>query len=134
MYDGAAIECARSALPQFVNAQQSAPAHTSSFSYGFPVPYSCPAGIRFEDGRTNMMVTCSDYGWAWPAVVTLCACESLTCALLIQKYQRFIRNFLHFLRFLRVMQNKFLISRTCLYLRGFDTFDFCVICYFTYYY
>jgi len=79
MYDGAAIECARSALPQFVNAQQSAPAHTSSFSYGFPVPYSCPAGSRFEDGRTNMMVTCSDYGWAWPAIVISCACEAVLC-------------------------------------------------------
>jgi len=75
------IVCAHSALPSFTNAQFAA-AHTSTFSYGFLVPFSCPAGSRFEDGRTNMLVACSDYGWTWPAIVTSCARERLASALI----------------------------------------------------
>jgi len=69
-----AIECAGSALPNLANAQSTV-SHTSTFPYGFLVPYSCPGGSRFEDGRTNMLVTCSDYGWSWPVIVTSCARE-----------------------------------------------------------
>jgi len=73
----AAIECSGSALPTFTSAV-SATAHTGTFSYNSVVDFSCPAGSRFEDGRTNMPVTCSDYGWAWPAIVTSCGGEIQT--------------------------------------------------------
>jgi len=68
----AAIECAGTALPNFTDAV-TATAHNGTFSYRSAVSYSCPAASRFEDGRTDMLVTCSDYGWSWPGIVTSCA-------------------------------------------------------------
>ena len=72
-----AIQCDGAALP---NLTDSVPftAHSGLFAYLSTVSYTCPAGHRFDDGNTDVLVTCTRLGlWHWNHVVTSCGREFL---------------------------------------------------------
>jgi len=67
-----AIQCNRTNLPNFTDAQTSTP-NDGLFPFNYHVTYVCTsAGHRFEDGNVNTAVTCSATGWTWNDIVTSC--------------------------------------------------------------
>jgi len=70
-----AIECDGSSLPSFTGAESVVP-RTGLFPYAATISYSCPTGYRFEDGNTDIVVTCTGVGfWDWNSIVTSCGCK-----------------------------------------------------------
>jgi len=70
-----AIQCDGAVLPNFSDSV-TATSHSGLFSYSSTVSYTCPAGQRFEDGNTEVVVTCAGIGvWDWNPVVTSCLRE-----------------------------------------------------------
>ena len=70
-----AIQCDGASLPYFTDAE-SIVAHTGLFPYAATISYHCPTGHRFEDGNTNVVVTCAGIGiWDWNHILTSCERE-----------------------------------------------------------
>jgi len=70
-----AIQCDGAALPNLTDSVTATP-HSGLFPYSSTVSYACPDGQRFDDGNTDVVVTCAGVGvWNWNPVVTSCRCE-----------------------------------------------------------
>ena len=74
-----AIQCDGAVRPNFSDSV-TATSHSGLFSYLSTVSYTCLTGQRFEDGNTEVVVTCAGIGvWDWNPVVTSCGREFVSC-------------------------------------------------------
>jgi len=74
-----AIQCDAAVLPNF-SGSVAVTSHSGLFSYSSTVAYTCLTGQRFEDGNTDVVVTCAGIGdWDWNPAVTSCGREFVSC-------------------------------------------------------
>ena len=73
-----AVQCDGAALPNLTDSVTVTP-HSGLFPYWSTVSYACPDGQRFDDGNTDVVVTCTGVGvWNWNPVVKSCGCEFIS--------------------------------------------------------